>query len=97
MKDGAIVCNSGHFDVEVDIRALRALSERVEEGVRPAVDSFVDPEAARRWEATLDPDAYLAWQLGLRKKYSDPWELIRVIRGPNNGAPPAKPTEFLST
>ena len=26
MKDGAIVCNSGHFNVEIDIPALEALS-----------------------------------------------------------------------
>jgi adenosylhomocysteinase len=26
MKDGAIVCNSGHFDVEIDIPALEKLS-----------------------------------------------------------------------
>jgi membrane dipeptidase len=60
----------------------------------PTVDSFVDREAARRWESTLDPDAYLAWQLGLRKKYPDPWELMRALRGPNNGAPPAKPPAY---
>lgn len=28
MKDGAIVCNSGHFDVEINIPALKALAER---------------------------------------------------------------------
>lgn len=27
MKDGAIVCNSGHFNVEIDIEALEALSK----------------------------------------------------------------------
>ena len=26
MKDGAIVCNSGHFNVEIDIPALEKLS-----------------------------------------------------------------------
>ena len=26
MKDGAIVCNSGHFDVEVDVKSLQALA-----------------------------------------------------------------------
>ena len=30
MKDGAIVANSGHFDVELDLPALRKLSKRVE-------------------------------------------------------------------
>ena len=28
MKDGAIVCNSGHFNVEIDIPALRKLSKK---------------------------------------------------------------------
>ena len=28
MKDGAIVCNSGHFNVEIDIPALEKLSSR---------------------------------------------------------------------
>ncbi len=30
MKDGAIICNSGHFDVEIDLPALRKLSRSVE-------------------------------------------------------------------
>jgi adenosylhomocysteinase len=47
MRDGAIVCNSGHFDVEVDIRALAAMAERVEREVRPSVDSFVLPGGRR--------------------------------------------------
>ncbi len=28
MKDGAILCNAGHFDVEVDVKGLKALSEK---------------------------------------------------------------------
>ena len=62
----------------------------------PTVDSFVDSEAARRWDATLNPDAYLAWQVGLRKKYPDPWELMRVIRGPDSGAPPARKPSYVA-
>ena len=27
MKDGAIVCNSGHFDIEIDIPAFEKLSK----------------------------------------------------------------------
>jgi adenosylhomocysteinase len=34
MKDGAIVCNSGHFDVEIDLVALKKLSRKVEKGLR---------------------------------------------------------------
>jgi len=39
MKDGAIVCNSGHFNVEIDLEALgKAASNRRE--VRPEVEEF---------------------------------------------------------
>ncbi|MEW6357227.1 MAG: adenosylhomocysteinase [Planctomycetota bacterium] len=41
MKNGAIVCNSGHFDVEIDIPALRKLSRKVKKGVRNFVDEYV--------------------------------------------------------
>jgi adenosylhomocysteinase len=47
MKDGAIVCNSGHFDVEVDLKALAAIAERVEKDVRPATDAYVLPDGRR--------------------------------------------------
>jgi adenosylhomocysteinase len=47
MKDGAVVCNSGHFDVEVDVRGLEALSARVERGVRPEVDTYVLQDGRR--------------------------------------------------
>ncbi|MBN2212305.1 MAG: adenosylhomocysteinase [Sedimentisphaerales bacterium] len=40
MKDGAIVCNSGHFDVEIDIPGLRKLSKKVRIGVRNFVDEY---------------------------------------------------------
>lgn len=29
MKDGAIVCNSGHFDIEIDLKALKAVTKEV--------------------------------------------------------------------
>ena len=62
----------------------------------PAVDGFVDSKLAHRWEETVDPDAFLAWQLGLRKKYPDPWQLMHVIRGPNSGEPPARKQAYLA-
>jgi len=31
MKDGAIVCNSGHFDIEIDLKALGAKAEEVKQ------------------------------------------------------------------
>ncbi len=40
MKDGAVVCNSGHFDVELDLPALKAESESVIAGVRDEVDEY---------------------------------------------------------
>jgi adenosylhomocysteinase len=39
MKGGAIVCNSGHFNVEIDIPALEKLSTAKRE-VRPLVDEY---------------------------------------------------------
>jgi adenosylhomocysteinase len=46
MKDGAIICNSGHFNVEIDIPRLRemAVSERE---VRPLVEEFVLADGRR--------------------------------------------------
>ncbi len=40
MKNGAVVCNSGHFNVEIDIPALEKLSSGKRE-VRPLVDEYV--------------------------------------------------------
>lgn len=41
MKDGAVVCNSGHFNVEIDINALRELAAEVRPGVRQFVDQYL--------------------------------------------------------
>jgi adenosylhomocysteinase len=40
MKDGAMVCNSGHFDVELDLVALKKLSSKVVSDVRQHVDEY---------------------------------------------------------
>src|SRR6266404_6207828 len=40
MKDGAIVCNSGHFDVELDLGALKGEAEKVTANVRQHVDEY---------------------------------------------------------
>jgi adenosylhomocysteinase len=40
MKDGAIVCNSGHFDVELDLVALKDESSTVTSNVRTNVDEY---------------------------------------------------------
>lgn len=40
MKDGAILCNAGHFDVEISIPALRRLSNGEPRTIRPNVEQF---------------------------------------------------------
>ncbi|MFM2414430.1 MAG: hypothetical protein RI911_123 [Candidatus Parcubacteria bacterium] len=40
MKDGAIVCNAGHFDVEVSVKDLQKIASGVRKGVRPHVDEY---------------------------------------------------------
>lgn len=39
MKDGAVLCNAGHFDVEIDIPALTSLSVEVKDS-RPNIRSY---------------------------------------------------------
>lgn len=41
MKDGAILCNSGHFDVEINLKALEEMAEKVTKNVRKHVDEFM--------------------------------------------------------
>ena len=41
MKDRAVVANSGHFNVEIDIPALKRLSKKVIRNVRNYVDEYV--------------------------------------------------------
>lgn len=40
MKDGAMVCNSGHFDVEINLKDLKSLAKKVDTSVRPNVDAY---------------------------------------------------------
>ncbi len=40
MKDGAILSNSGHFDVEIDLTALRKVTRKVEKDVTRNVDAY---------------------------------------------------------
>jgi adenosylhomocysteinase len=44
MKDGAIVANSGHFNVEINIPALEKLSGQSPRRVRPSVDEYTLPD-----------------------------------------------------
>ena len=41
MKDRAVVANSGHFNVEIDIPALKRISKKVNRNVRGHVDEYV--------------------------------------------------------
>jgi adenosylhomocysteinase len=41
MKSGAMVCNSGHFNVEIDIESLASLAVKVNKSVRNFVDQYV--------------------------------------------------------
>jgi adenosylhomocysteinase len=47
MKDGAIVCNSGHFNVEINIPGLKQLAKQVNPGVRNFVDEYILPDGRR--------------------------------------------------
>jgi len=40
MRDGAILANAGHFNVEVDVRALAGLAVAVNPAVRPHADEY---------------------------------------------------------
>lgn len=46
MKDNALVCNSGHFDVEINKKALAAMAKDSYEA-RPFVETFVLPNGRR--------------------------------------------------
>ena len=41
MKDGSIVANSGHFNVEIDIDSLKVISNSINIGVREYVDEYI--------------------------------------------------------
>jgi adenosylhomocysteinase len=47
MKDGAILGNAGHFDVEIDVRTLRKLAVAVNDRVRPQADEYVLADGRR--------------------------------------------------
>lgn len=40
MKNGAIICNSGHFDVEINITALKKMSKNIKKNIRNYVDEY---------------------------------------------------------
>ncbi len=44
MKDGAIVCNIGHFDHEIDVAGLKGTPGIVRKNVKPQVDRWLYPD-----------------------------------------------------
>lgn len=40
MKDGAMVCNSGHFDIEIDVAGLKKMAKKEVTGARKFVDAY---------------------------------------------------------
>ena len=47
MKDGAIFANSGHFDIEIDLRALEALAVEKRSKIRHQTDEYVMADGRR--------------------------------------------------
>lgn len=47
LKDGAVICNSGHFDIEIDIKALKHMAVKEEKNVRNCVDAYTLPGGKR--------------------------------------------------
>jgi adenosylhomocysteinase len=44
MKDGAILCNIGHFDIEIDVAWLENNSQLKKENIKPQVDLYRFPD-----------------------------------------------------
>jgi adenosylhomocysteinase len=47
MQDGAIIANSGHFNVEINLDELAAMSKTFNKEVRPFVDEYVQTDGRR--------------------------------------------------
>jgi adenosylhomocysteinase len=47
MRDGAVLANAGHFDIEIDVAGLIALAVEVRPRVRPHVDEYVLTDGRR--------------------------------------------------
>ncbi|HYB98220.1 MAG TPA: adenosylhomocysteinase [Candidatus Limnocylindrales bacterium] len=41
MKNGAVVCNAGHFDIEIDVKALTRMAKKINRNVRNNVDEYI--------------------------------------------------------
>lgn len=47
MKDGAMLCNSGHFDIEIDIKGLKEMAVKINKNVRDFVDEYILKDGRR--------------------------------------------------
>jgi adenosylhomocysteinase len=47
LRDGAILANAGHFDVEIDVRSLAEAAIKLTRDVRPHTDEFLLPDGRR--------------------------------------------------
>src|SRR4051812_7689848 len=47
MRDGAMICNSGHFNVELALDQLAAQTKELNKNVREFVDEYVQPDGRR--------------------------------------------------
>jgi adenosylhomocysteinase len=47
LKDGAVICNSGHFDIEINLKALKKMALKEEKNVRNFVDAYILPGGRR--------------------------------------------------
>ncbi len=47
MKDQAIVCNIGHFDIEIEVSSLENDAQITKENVKPQVDQYIWPNGKR--------------------------------------------------
>lgn len=43
MKDGAIIANAGHFDVEIDVKELKEMAKKAPSRIRHQTDQFILP------------------------------------------------------
>jgi adenosylhomocysteinase len=47
LRDGAILANAGHFDVEIDVRALAEAAVKITRDVRPHTDEYLLADGRR--------------------------------------------------
>ena len=47
MKNEAILCNIGHFDMEIDMRYLESTPGIKEQNIKPQVDHFIFPDGKK--------------------------------------------------